>query len=171
MRNLLQKLKAAAVGIDRAIEVFAVSALGVMVLIVTMQVVTRKLFNFVFFWSEEITILLLIWFSFLGIAIGIRDGLHIAMNAFANQLSKRTNLVLDYFIHLCHFGFGVFLVAYGWEFTMLMSGNTMTATGWSSSVKYIIMPITGIMLCIYSSLHMLGIDTAQHKQLDSEVGE
>ncbi|MGQ7277295.1 TRAP transporter small permease subunit [Brevibacillus thermoruber] len=32
-----------------------------------MQVFTRKLFNFVFFWSEEVTLLLLGWLAFMGL--------------------------------------------------------------------------------------------------------
>ncbi|HZG85941.1 TRAP transporter small permease [Paenibacillus sp.] len=171
MGALFQRLKTVAVAADRAIETFAVSAVALMTLIVTLQVITRKLFHFVFFWSEEITLLLLIWFSFLGIAIGFRDRLHIAMDAFANRLPKPFNKFLDKLIPLCSFGFGAFLVVNGWEFTVLMGNNTMTATGWSSSVMYVIMPITGVMVCIYSILHLLGVDTVQHKSLDEVAGE
>ncbi|WP_028610058.1 TRAP transporter small permease [Paenibacillus harenae] len=166
-----QRITAVAKGIDRVVETFAVSAVALMTVIVTMQVVTRKFFNFVFFWSEEITLLLLIWFSFLGIAIGFRDRLHIAMDAFAKRLPKPFNRFLDVLIPLCNFGFGGFLVLNGWEFTMLMSNNSMTATGWSSSVMYVIMPITGIMICSYSILHLFGVDTVQHKHLDEELEE
>lgn len=171
MGFLFQRIKAIAIGVDRAIETFAVSAVALMTIIVTLQVFTRKVFNFVFFWSEEITLLLLIWFSFLGIAIGFRDRLHIAMDAFAKRLSKPFNRALDVLIPLCNFGFGGFLVVNGWQFTVLMGNNTMTATGWSSSVMYVIMPITGVMICFYSILHLFGIDTVQHKQLDEELGE
>ncbi|WP_416358653.1 TRAP transporter small permease subunit [Brevibacillus thermoruber] len=41
----------------------------------TMQVFTRKLFNFVFFWSEEVTLLLLGWLAFMGIALGFRENI------------------------------------------------------------------------------------------------
>lgn len=171
MTYIYSKIKSAALKVDKAIETIAVTAVALMTLTVTLQVITRKIFNFVFFWSEEITLLLLIWFSFLGIAIGFRDRLHIAMDAFANRLPKKFNLVLDALIALANLAFGIFLIVYGWQFTQLMSSNTMTATGWSSSVMYVIMPITGIMVSIYSVLHLLRIDTVQHKNLDEEMGE
>ncbi|MGG1314400.1 TRAP transporter small permease [Cohnella laeviribosi] len=171
MGALLPKLKAIAVRIDRAIEAVAVSLVALMTIIVTMQVVTRKVFNFVFFWSEEITLLLLIWFSFLGIAIGFRDNLHIAMDSFSKLLPKWFNRVLDAFIALCNFGFGLFLIIYGWQFTELMSNNRMTATEWPSSVMYVIMPITGVMVSCYSILHLFRVDTVQHKELDEETVE
>ena len=171
MNVIWPRLKSAAILLDRIIEVFAVSGLAAMVLIVTTQVFTRKIFHFVFFWSEEITLLLLIWFSFLGMAIGFRDKLHIAMDAFTKRLPVWFNRVLDVVIPLCNLAYGAFLVLYGWEFTVLMSANTMAATGWSSGVMYVIMPITGIMICFYSILHLAGIDTRQHKQLEEELVE
>jgi len=171
MNSFYQGVKRAALAVDRAIEAFAVSAVALMTVIVTVQVFTRKLFDFVFFWSEEITLLLLVWFSFLGIAIGFRDRLHIAMDSFANLLPGAVNKMLDWVIGLSTFGFGVFLIANGWEFTVLMFPNTMTATGWSSSVLYVIMPITGVMVCFYTLLQLLGVDTVRHKHLDEGVGE
>jgi len=66
--------------IDKMIEAFAIVLIIAMVLIVFTQVMTRKLFNFVFFWSEEVTLLCLTWFSFIGIGIGFREKLHIGMD-------------------------------------------------------------------------------------------
>ncbi|MFM9277531.1 TRAP transporter small permease [Paenibacillus jiagnxiensis] len=171
MHQILQSLKTAALGIDRAIETFAVSAVALMTLIVTMQVFTRKLFGFVFFWSEELTLLLLIWFSFLGIAIGFREKLHLAMDTISNRLSRSANRLLDIVIGLSTFAFGLYLIKYGWDFTKLMHPNRMSATEWPSSVMYVVMPITGVLVCIYALLQLLGINTVRHKELDEELME
>ena len=171
MSKAFHKVKAIFLWIDRAIEVFAVSSVALMTLIVTLQVITRKLFNFVFFWSEEVTLLLLVWFSFLGIAIGFRDKLHLAMDALANRFSKRLNWLLDRIIALCTLLFGIYLMKYGWDFVQVVKNNTMSATGWSSAVKYIIMPVTGILTIFYGLLQLLGIDTVQHRELDEGVSE
>ncbi|MFB5675216.1 TRAP transporter small permease [Paenibacillus terreus] len=168
---MMQGLKSTALGIDRAIETFAVSAVALMTLIVTVQVITRKLFGFVFFWSEELTLLLLIWFSFLGIAIGFREKLHLAMDVISSKLSRGANRVLDIVIGLSTFAFGLYLIKYGWDFTKLMHPNRMSATEWPSSVMYVVMPITGVLVCIYSLLQLLGIDIVRHKELDEELME
>jgi TRAP-type C4-dicarboxylate transport system permease small subunit len=86
--NLLRRI---AVTIDSIFETGAILALLAMILIVTTQVFTRKLFNFVFFWSEEITLLLLGWFSFMGMAIGFREGLHMGMDSFTECLPRWFN--------------------------------------------------------------------------------
>ncbi|CAM4388987.1 TRAP transporter small permease [Paenibacillus tarimensis] len=169
--KLLRGLRAAALQIDKAVEAFAVSAVALMTIIVTVQVITRKVFNFVFFWSEEITLLLLIWFSFLGIAIGFREKLHLAMDAVAKRLPAGLNKALDYIIGSATLLFGGYLILYGWEFTVLMHNNTMTATDWPSSVMYIIMPVTGLMICVYTILQLAGVDTVRHRHLDEEVQE
>ena len=52
-------------------------------------VLTRKLFRFVFAWSEEVTLLCLTWFTFMGIAIGFRERLHLGMDMVENLLPKR----------------------------------------------------------------------------------
>ena len=74
--------------IDNVFEKFALASLVALVLVVTTQVMTRKLFNFVFFWSEEITLLLLAWFAFMAIAIGFRENIHLGIDSFTNLFPK-----------------------------------------------------------------------------------
>ncbi|WP_231507743.1 TRAP transporter small permease [Bacillus sp. UNC41MFS5] len=152
--------------IDRALEGFALLALVSMILIVTMQVITRKLFNFVFFWSEEVTLLLLIWFSFMGIAIGFREKLHLGMDSFTNLFPKPINWILDKIIFTSIFLFGFYLVFYGWNFTKMMHSSILPATGLPNSITYVVMPITGVMTCAYSLVQFFGIETKRHHGMD-----
>lgn len=162
-------IKRIALAIDSLFENFALVAIASMVIIVAIQVITRKLFNFVFFWSEEITLLLMVWFSFMGIAIGFREKLHLAMDSFTNLLPIRINKVLDKVIQVCIFAFGFYLVKNGWEFTVLMNESTLPATKLPNSSMYLVMPITGVMICVYTFLQLIGIETIRHEHIDEEV--
>ncbi|MBA2938991.1 TRAP transporter small permease [Paenibacillus sp. CGMCC 1.16610] len=162
-------LRKAALAIDTLFENLALVALTSMTLIVFVQVVTRKLFNFVFFWSEEVTLLLMVWFSFMGFALGFREKLHIAMDSVTQHFPKRVNKVLGKIIDICIFGFGLYLVMNGWQFTELMNQSTLPATKLPTSFMYVVMPISGIMICIYSTLQLLGIQTIRHKGIEEEV--
>lgn len=164
-------IKKIALSIDSFFEIFAITALSTLTLIVVMQIITRRIFNFVFTWSEEITLLLLIYFAFIGIAIGLREKLHISMNSFAKRLPKGVNKVLDKAISVCVLLFGIYLLYYGISFTTLMNTNTLPATGWPVSIQYVIMPITGFMICIYGVLQLIGINTARHDEVEEEVLE
>ena len=109
--------KKALLAVDSFVESFCLLSMLTMVLIVSMQVITRKFFNFVFFWSEEVTLLLLAWFAFMGIAIGCRENLHLSMDVLESLASKRFLKALDKVIEITTFIFGVYLIIYGWEFT------------------------------------------------------
>lgn len=162
-------LKRIALAIDSLFENFALISIASMAVIVAIQVITRKLFNFVFFWSEEVTLLLMVWFSFMGIAIGFREKLHLAMDSFTNLLPKKFNKVLDKIILVCVFAFGVYLVKNGWAFTVLMNESTLPATKLPNSIMYLVMPITGVMICVYTFLQLIEIETIRHQNIDEEV--
>lgn len=152
--------------IDSVFEKFALVSLVALVLVVTTQVMTRKLFNFVFFWSEEVTLLLLAWFALMAIAIGFRENIHLGIDSFTNLFSKIFNKVLDKIISISIFAFGLYLVVQGWEFTVLMFESTLPATKLPSSVTYIAMPITGVMICGYAVLQLFNINTTRHKDIE-----
>nr|WP_311764978.1 TRAP transporter small permease [Paenibacillus agricola] len=166
----LKRISRVFLAIDSALEAFSLMALLTMIIIVTIQVITRKLFNFVFFWSEEITLLLLIWFSFMGIAIGFREKLHMGMDSFTNLFPASFNRVLDKVIYASIFLFGLYLIYYGWDFTLMMNESELAATGLPNSITYVIMPITGVMTSIYSLLQFFGIETKRHQGIDEGEG-
>lgn len=166
----MKTLKRIALWIDSLFENFALIALASMTIIVTIQVITRKLFNHVFYWSEEVTLLLMVWFSFMGIAIGFREKLHMSMDSLTKFLPKRVNRILDKIIDVCIFLFGLYLIINGWQFTVLMNESTLPATQLPNSVQYAVMPLTGIMICVYSFLQLIGINTIRHHDIE-EVSE
>lgn len=162
----MQMLRKFVLAVDNWLETFALLALLSMIFIVTMQVVTRKLFNFVFFWSEEVTLLLLVWFAFMGMAIGFREGLHLAMDTIDSYLPVKLVTILDRFIEICTFAFGLYLIIQGFDFTVLMSESTLPATKLPSSVVYAVMPVSGVMVCAYAALQFFGVDTRRHQGLE-----
>ena len=157
--------------IDKMIEAFAIVLIIAMVLIVFTQVMTRKLFNFVFFWSEEVTLLCLTWFSFIGIAIGFREKLHLGMDVLENLASKTVLTILDRVIDVVTFGFGLYMIVYGTQFTLLMSESTLPATKLPNSIQYVVVPFTGVLCCIYATLQFLGKNTQRYTEIDDEIKE
>jgi TRAP-type C4-dicarboxylate transport system permease small subunit len=154
--------------LDKIIEGFAITLLVIMILNVFMAVVTRKLFAFQFAWSEEITLLCLTWFTFMGIAIGFRERLHLSMELFS-KLPKPVLAFLDRFVDFVTFLFGLYLIIYGWDFTMLMRGSILAATQLPNVVQYIVMPITGVLTCVYSALQLLGFDLRRYNTIEEEI--
>lgn len=165
----MQSLQRIAIWIDEQIENFALLSLLSMVLIVVLQVITRRIFNFVFFWSEEVTILLLGTFTYIGIAIGFREHLHLEMDMIANLLPKKALWCLDKLIQFSTFSFGVYLLYFGIDFCIDMSSSTLPATKISNMWTYAVLPLAGSMICIYSLLQLFGFDTARYEKTEEEM--
>lgn len=153
---------------DKIIEGFAITLLVAMILIVFVAVITRKVFGFVFAWSEEITLLCLTWFTFMGIAIGFRERLHLGMDMF-DKLPRKILNVSDRLIDIVTFFFGLYLVGYGWDFAMMMQGSILAATQLPNMIQYIVMPITGLLTCVYSALQLLGKDLRRYHVIEEEI--
>ncbi len=166
----MQFLKRLALMFDTLYETCAIMALLGVIIVMTVQVATRKLFNFVFFWSEEAILVFLVWFAFMGIAIGFREGIHLGVDSLTDYLPARVNRWLDKWVDIMGLIYGLYFVVYGWEFTVLMLESTLPATKLPNSVVYAVMPVSGFMVCVYSILQMLGFDTKRHKGSDIEVG-
>jgi TRAP-type transport system small permease protein len=156
--------------IDKAIDAFCIILLVAMILIVVMAVITRKGFGWMFAWSEEITLLCLTWFTFMGIAIGFRERLHLNMELIdVDKLPPKVLLVTDRFIDLVTFFFGLYLAVYGWNFAMSMRGSILSATEMPNMVQYIVMPITGVMTCVYAALQFTGHDLRRYNVIEEEI--
>lgn len=168
MSDKKESLKKIFLTIDKAIEIFCIVLLVAMICIVFVAVITRKVFHFMFAWSEEITLLCLTWFTFMGIAIGFRERLHLGMDIFEKaspKLIKASNYIIDAVTFL----FGLYLVVYGWDFTMMMKGSVLAATQLPNVVQYVVMPITGVLTCVYSVLQLLGHDLRRYNKIEEEI--
>ncbi len=154
--------------VDRIIEGFCIALLVLMILIVFTAVITRKVFHFMFAWSEEVTLLCLTWFTFMGIAIGFRERLHLGMDIF-EKLPAGVLKWLDRLVDAVTFLFGLYLVVYGWDFTMMMRGSVLAATQLPNVVQYVVMPITGVLTCVYSALQLLGHDLRRYNKIEEEI--
>lgn len=154
--------------IDKIIEGWAIGLLVFLIVNVFAAVIMRRFFGNMFSWSEEVSLLCLTWFSFMGIAIGFREELHLGMDLF-EKLPARVIRVWDRCIDVVVLGFGVYLVWFGAEFTLNMSGSTLPMTGWPNMVQYIVMPITGVLTCVYSVLRLLGYDLRRYHTIDDEI--
>lgn len=71
---------------DSALTVVLVSAVAVMVTVVSGQVAMRYGFNRSFDWADEIGRLAFVWSIFLAIPLGVRDGAHIGIDLVVDKL-------------------------------------------------------------------------------------
>lgn len=64
-------------------------SLAVMVIVIFTQVVMRYIFNNSLSWSEEFARYLFVWFSWIGVSAGLKDGEHLKVEILSVALVKR----------------------------------------------------------------------------------
>jgi len=116
--------------------------------IICYQIFLRFVFNHSPSWAEEVAICLMIWFGILSIPLGVQHGLHISIEYLYRKFPIRGQYVLSRFIHLLVAGFGVFMLVCGIQLVQFMSMSTLPATKLPSSVEYIVIPISGVLLIV-----------------------
>ena len=140
------------------LQYFAMTCMTVMVIIVFAQVVMRKIFGGGFSWADEVSTLMMVWFGFIGIAIGVLERIHMCLEVFTMKLPQKViNIIerVDYFLISI---FGGLMVYYGIFIMNVTKMSTMPATKLPSAVLYVILPISGILIFLHGLFITLGID-------------
>ena len=70
-------------------------SLAVMVIVIFMQVIMRYIFNHSLSWSEEFARYLFVWFSWMGVSAGLKDGEHLRVELLSVKLVKLGFLKAD----------------------------------------------------------------------------
>ena len=151
--TFVQKLFAA---VQKGLEVLSMGMLLAMAVIICYQVVMRFVFNDSPSWTEEVAILLMIWFGILSIPIGIKLHLHIGIEYLFNQFPMTGQYVISRLVYLIIVGFGGVMLVYGFELVQFMSMSTLPATKLPSAVEYAVIPISGVLV-IFNALELLWV--------------
>jgi TRAP-type C4-dicarboxylate transport system permease small subunit len=144
----MKTLKKVYRGFSIGLEWFAMIALVLMTSIVFIDVILRYVFNHGMPWTQEISILLLVWFSLIGMAIGVLERIHISIEMFTMKLPKRVINLLEIIDHLFIMIFGIAMVYYGGMIMNMTQKSTMPATKLPSAVLYVILPLSGILIVL-----------------------
>lgn len=132
----------------KALEAFAMICMVVLTVIVFTDVVMRYIFKQGFSWSQEVATLMMVWFSLVGMAIGVLEKIHISIEMFTAKLSPRALSVLDSVNHVLIAAFGGLMVWFGVKIMIMTKLSTMPATKLPSSVLYVILPLAGMLVLL-----------------------
>jgi len=140
--------------------IFARILLVVMVLTIFVNVVLRYGFSSGLQWSEELGLLMAVWFSFIAMVLGVKQNLHIHINLFpdnklpplVDKIMRKINDIVIIFVGIIFLRWGIPLVA----FTMrsILPASHLPA-GW----LYMIMPVCAVFLVYEGLADFIGIDT------------
>ncbi|MEL7022241.1 MAG: TRAP transporter small permease [Pseudomonadota bacterium] len=125
-----------------------ISGLGLLVMtaIIGMQVFARYVLNDSPAWAEQAALLLMIWYVFIAAAAGIREGFHIRIAVFADNLPKQLRRAVRIIAQLVVIVFGIAMVVYGIELTQETWRHVIPTLGISRGFAYIPIAVSGVMI-------------------------
>ena len=138
--------------IDKIIQVLSTIIMGVMVIAVCWQVITRFLLNNPSKYTEEFLRYALIWMTMLGVPYAYGQERHISINIITKTFSLKgslfTKMVIEIIVMiLCVTVF----IAGGIMVTMNSAGQISPALQLPMPLYYVGLPICGVLTLIYSA--------------------
>ena len=135
-----------------ALTWFALALLAAMTVLLFSDVFCRYVLHFSIAWADEIVLVLLIWFVFIALAIGVRKKLHMAIDFLAFFLPRRfLDSIAERFVDILTFCFGGVLIYFGIVLIKLGSYSTLASINLPSYFEYIFVPVSGVLV-LYSAL-------------------
>jgi TRAP-type C4-dicarboxylate transport system permease small subunit len=135
--------------LSKFIEFITELFLVLMTVIVSYQVFLRYFLKKTPYWSEEISLLIMVWFGLLGCSLGIRDKTHINVEFFIKLLPEKIYKFLTFLSDFLVFCFSSAMVFFGIKLVNLTKSQTLPATNLSVSLTYLPLPLSGILIIIY----------------------
>ena len=106
---------------DKTEQALVVFLIGLASYLTFQEVVLRYVFNTGWSGSYEITIMALIWCTFIGASLGIKENIHIGVDVLVLKFPPKTQRVLVIISILLCILFGVIVAVKGYEFAKFIS--------------------------------------------------
>lgn len=135
----------------------AVGGLLVIVGVVFYQVFGRYVLNSSPTWTEGVAMVLILYVTLMGAAVGVRDAGHIGLDSLLVLLPDQTRRAIELVIYLLVIVFGAAMVYNGWLLASTVASYRIPNLGWPESVRYLPLVISGGLSVLFSIEHIAAI--------------
>ena len=143
--------------IARSCLKIGVAGLVLLICAVLYQVIGRYVFNDTPTWAESGAVLLVLYVTMLGMAVGVRDAGHIGLESFLVLAPDALRLKLELLIHALILLFGLVMA---WQCAVLaqsVADYTIPTLGISEAFKYAPPAIAGVLVAMFSVEHLIAL--------------
>src|SRR5690606_9496584 len=146
--------------LDRILAVFLMILMAAIVVDVTWQVLSRFIVSNPSSVTEEIARFLLVWIGLLGAAYAFRTHAHLGLDLFTSKLPMGKRIWAELVSQLVSFLFSAVVMVYGGVKLVslqLALGQTSAALQVKMGYVYIVIPLAGVLICLYAIDNMLSV--------------
>jgi TRAP-type transport system small permease protein len=134
-----------------------VGGLVLLVIAVLYQVFGRYILNDTPTWAESSAVLLVLYVTMLGMAVGVRDAGHIGLESLLVLAPEKLRLKMELLIHVLVLVFGLVMA---WNCALLaesVSGYKIPTLGVSEAFKYAPPALAGVLVAMFSVEHIIAL--------------
>jgi TRAP-type transport system small permease protein len=144
-------------GLARASLMLAVALLIGIIVCVQWQVVGRYIFNDTPTWAEALALLLVLYMTSLGVAVGVRDAGHIGLESLATLLPIEWQQKLAIVVHLLVATFGFLMAKSGWLWAAGKWNEKKPMLGVPEGADYVPLVVAGILIVLFCAEHIIAL--------------
>jgi len=134
-----------------------VGGMVLLVVAVLYQVIGRYVFNDTPTWAESAAVMLVLYVTMLGMAVGVRDAGHIGLESFLVLAPQGVRLKMELLIHALVLTFGLVMA---WNCALLAQSvwsYKIPTLGISEAFKYAPPALAGALVALFSLEHILAL--------------
>ncbi len=137
--------------------VLAVIGLIAVVLCVQWQVIGRYIFNDSPTWAEALAMLLVLFVTSFGLAVGVRDAGHIGLESLVGLLPEKWQHRIEILIHALVAYFGCLMVQGGWLWAAAKWDEKKPMVPVPDGIDYVPVIIAGALIVLFSIEHIVAL--------------
>jgi len=143
--------------LSKASLVLAVVLLITVILCVQWQVIGRYVLNDTPTWAEALALLLVLFVTAFGLAVGVRDAGHIGLESMVALLPERWRHRIEILIHLLVGLFGGLMAHGGWLWASAKWGEKKPMLPVPDGIDYVPLVIAGVLMLLFSIEHVIAL--------------
>ena len=136
---------------------FSVAGLLAIVAIVAWQVFGRYVMNASPTWTENLALVLILYVTLIGAAVGVRDAGHIGMESLLVLVPEAIRNRLELVIHVLVAAFGGFMIWNGWLLGASVAAYKLPNINLSEGVRYVPLVLSGALIVLFSIEHIIAL--------------
>ena len=137
--------------------ILAVIGLIAVILCVQWQVIGRYVFNDTPTWAEALAMLLVLFVTAFGLAVGVRDAGHIGLESLVVLLPEKWQHRIEILIHVLVGIFGGLMVQGGWLWMTAKWGEKKPMLPVPDGIDYVPLVIAGALIVLFSIEHVIAL--------------
>jgi TRAP-type C4-dicarboxylate transport system permease small subunit len=149
------------IALSKLCLILAVTCLIAVILCVQWQVIGRYVFNDTPTWAEALALLLVLFVTAFGLAVGVRDAGHIGLESLVGLLPDKWQHRIEILIHLLVGTFGVLMVQGGWLWASAKWSEKKPMLPVPDGIDYVPVMIAGALIVIFSIEHVIALVRGQ----------